>query len=1184
MAQYFGKTWWGEQFLNSLSHIDFENRLQRGSRYARNGSVKSIKIDSNKITAKVQGTARSPYSVTIIIPPFFETDIKRLIKEIALKPAMVSKLLNRELDPEILEIAERNGLKVFPEKWSDFKMQCSCPDWAVPCKHLAAVIYMLSHEIDNNPFLVFDLHRVDLPAELKKEKIFIEDILQEEIPSLRKLFRDDSKTKQDASERRECEAEGAYSKLDFSDIHPIGESLIQLLQAKPPFYSGISDFREKYASAMKKTVRNAQLAVKGRLALDKSDELKKAGKKVKQPVSIISRHYDYYMLLDGSGNAGIQKTGTDEIFSITEFMAELWRMPHSQLLDYQPSVPALHSSLQFALNLLANGAVVPMIVLLDNKKYGIRWNPALLSREVKSVASALREMLPEGIVRITQKKNITGQPELYLVSAWLDALVPSLSGLSGDDFILNMFFADRPHSFSGPAQRATAGGIQSWLKRYYITASEHIPVIVVEEKKGTDDFLVHMRIRPGRKSLNEPFPLAEVISSKKHESIRFEVLQSVSQLSLLMPGLDQYINSGAVEPLCMKTGEFGGFLMDSIPAIKLLDIDVILPRSLQSILRPQPSVKIKRKKQSSGMLRLDSLFDFDWQVAIGDTVINEKEFKKLVEKSEGLIRFKGGYIYAGPGDLEKLHKHFNGSRKLDSLEMLRISLSEEYNGARVSLADDVKSIIRELTSQGETDVPSGLMAELRPYQKRGYSWLWRNSRIGFGSVIADDMGLGKTLQVIALLLKFKDEGFLKKERALVVVPTGLLANWQAELDRFAPDLRYMIYHGAGRELNEKHTAYDLLLTSYGTCRSDVEKLRKLKWNIVIIDEAQNIKNSDTAQSRAIKSISADTYIAMSGTPVENNLTELWNIVDFSNRGLLGGISEFREYFGNPIQFQNDSAAAERLKKVTAPFMLRRLKSDKKIISDLPDKIEIDSYCNLTAEQASLYEKTLQKAMEAIESISGTDRESLFKRQGLVLQMILALKQVCNHPAQYLKNRVLESAISGKTEMLLDRLDTVVESNEKVLVFTQFTEMGELLKHFIYERFGESPLYYHGGCSIKQRKEMVDLFQNNRADKIFILSLKAGGTGLNLTAASHVIHYDLWWNPAVEAQATDRAYRIGQKSNVMVYRFITKGTFEERINEMIQRKKHLADMTISAGENWIGNLSNRELKDIFELGI
>jgi len=348
----------------------------------------------------------------------------------------------------------------------------------------------------------------------------------------------------------------------------------------------------------------------------------------------------------------------------------------------------------------------------------------------------------------------------------------------------------------------------------------------------------------------------------------------------------------------------------------------------------------------------------------------------------------------------------------------------------------------------------------------------------------------------------------------------------------------------------------------------------------VIDEAQNIKNNDAAQSKMVKSLSSNLRIAMSGTPVENRLSEFWSIMDFTNKGYLGNEKTFKEDFASPIQLFNDELAISRFRKVTAPFLMRRLKSDKSIISDLPDKIEQNEYSTLTKPQAMLYEKTLQIAMEEIEGITDSDHQSLFKRQGLVLQMILALKQICNHPTQFLKNGKIDAALSGKTILLLDMLESIIDSGEKVLIFTQFREMGNLLQQFISERFDEEAMFLHGGCNIKQRQEMVDRFQNNRADKIFLLSLKAAGTGLNLTAATQVIHYDLWWNPAVEAQATDRAYRIGQKKNVQVHRFITKNTFEERIDEMIQKKKHLADMTVATGENWIGKFSNKELREIF----
>jgi len=576
---------------------------------------------------------------------------------------------------------------------------------------------------------------------------------------------------------------------------------------------------------------------------------------------------------------------------------------------------------------------------------------------------------------------------------------------------------------------------------------------------------------------------------------------------------------------------------------------------------------------------LDDLLSFNWQVALGDTIISPEEFNHLMSNASRLFKFKENYIYVNESDLEKLHRAFTSDKPLTPFQLLQTALAEEYEGAPVLLTAEVRDLMNELTSADDIPLPQGLHAQLRPYQKRGFSWMYRNSRIGFGSIIADDMGLGKTLQVISILLKFKEENALdKKRKALVIVPTGLLTNWQAEIEKFAPSLSSYIFHGQPRDL--KQFDADILLTTYGILRSDFELLKKQKWQVMIIDEAQNIKNHDTAQSKAVKSIPANIRIAMSGTPVENRLTEFWSIMDYTNKGYLGTVKTFKDDYANPIQLFNDEQVTAKFRKITAPFMMRRMKSDKSIISDLPDKVEQNQFALLTKQQAALYEKTMRAAMEEIESYESDDPQTLFKRQGLVLQMILALKQICNHPTQFLKNGQFDASLSGKTELLFELLDSITESGEKALIFTQFTEMGSLLERFITERFGERPMFYHGGCSIKQREEMVHRFQNNRADKIFLLSLKAAGTGLNLTAASHVIHYDLWWNPAVENQATDRAYRIGQKKNVMVHRMICKNTFEERIDEMIQKKKHLAEMTVATGENWIGKLSNKELREIF----
>ena len=1182
MSKHFGKTWWGEQWLQSLSNIDYNNRLPRGSAYAHKGAVTSIKIDGNNIKAKVAGSRPRPYDVTVIIPPFFEEDVKKLIKAIALKPIIISKLLNRELDPGILTIAGECGLKVFPKQWTDFKMQCSCPDWAVPCKHLAAVIYKVSAEIDNNPFLAFSLHRVDLPAELKKENIHIQQQGKNDIPLLKSLLLPEKIKKNKKKEESVTSVkENNPQKLNFATLSPIHDPLIQLLADEPVFYQNTGNFREKYALALRKVIRNAERIIQGKKTID---DYFSTGKNTKYDTQLINHHTSVSLQVNSSNIAEVIIEGSDKKSPLVPFISEFWHIPVSHIQDYQPSVALLKNSFLLAVNLIANGAVVPQIIQLERGHFAIRWLPAMLSKQVRLLVHQMQQTLPGHIIQYNDKTNhpIEKDTTVQLLSIWLNVLVQSFSETGQSDLFLGLFFDNLKYGFNAPGERALSGGIHQWLQRYYFSQGDFKPEIVVEELRN-EQFLITVNIEEINNPLEKQTSLRDVLTLKKYESKKFEILQSLAQLSSFIPGLDNYINTQGDDLIMMDIQAFAPFLIQAIPAIQLLDINILLPKALQHILKPKASVRIKQKAaKGKGFMRLDKLLDFDWQVAIGDTIMSEDEFKKLLKNSEGLIKYKTNYIYVSPADLEKLHKHFSSSKTLSAFEIFRTALSNEYFGAKINLTDDVKSLIKELTNYKEIPLPKEIKATLRPYQHRGYSWMYRNTQIGFGSVIADDMGLGKTLQIITTLLKYKEENALKKEKALVIAPTGLLSNWQAEFEKFAPSLIYKLHHGTSRKLNKTDNDFDVLITSYGIVRSDADELKKMKWHVVITDEAQNIKNTETAQSKAVKSIPANTFIAMTGTPVENRLTELWSIMDFCNRGFLGSIQEFKDRFANPIENQNDIAIAGKLKTVIAPFMMRRLKSDKTIISDLPDKIEIDSFGTLAKSQASLYEKTLQKALEEIEGLKTNDQKSLFLRQGLVLQMILALKQICNHPTQFLKNSLLDASLSGKMELLFDKLESIVESNEKVLIFTQFTEMGKLLQHFITERFGDEPLFYHGACSLKQRKEMVDQFQTNRADKIFILSLKAAGTGLNLTAANHVIHYDLWWNPAVEAQATDRAYRIGQKNNVMVHRFITKGTFEERINEMIQSKKHLADMTVATGENWIGNLSNSELKNIFEL--
>jgi len=484
--------------------------------------------------------------------------------------------------------------------------------------------------------------------------------------------------------------------------------------------------------------------------------------------------------------------------------------------------------------------------------------------------------------------------------------------------------------------------------------------------------------------------------------------------------------------------------------------------------------------------------------------------------------------------------------------------------------------------------PESLHGQLRPYQLYGYSWLHFHRRWRLGACLADDMGLGKTVQTIALLLQEKELLGGLPTPTLLICPTSVVTNWDREVQRFAPSLSTLVHQGASRLRGEAFfqaaKSVDMVLTSYALARLDAEMMQSIQWLGVILDEAQNIKNPAAKQTQAVRKIPADFRLALTGTPVENRLSELWSIMHFLNPGYLGARERFRSEFALPIERYHDQEALDRLKRLTGPFILRRVKTDPRVIQDLPEKVETKVYCRLTEEQATLYEAVVQDAMRQIEEKEGMER------RGLVLSMLMQLKQICNHPVQYLHQLGKDGDAgkemggrSGKLERLDELLDEILATGDRALIFTQFSEMGQLLAGYLPHTLGVVTQFLHGGTPVKLRDQMVRRFQEDEhAPSIFILSLKAGGTGLNLTRANHVFHFDRWWNPAVEDQATDRAFRIGQNRNVQVHKFVTSGTMEEMIDDMIESKKGLAQAVVGSGEQWLTELSTDELHQLVML--
>lgn len=500
--------------------------------------------------------------------------------------------------------------------------------------------------------------------------------------------------------------------------------------------------------------------------------------------------------------------------------------------------------------------------------------------------------------------------------------------------------------------------------------------------------------------------------------------------------------------------------------------------------------------------------------------------------------------------------------------------SERLIKNQLKNTNDFKKFKKLIDNSKAYEVPKSLTGELRPYQKIGYSWLVQNVKYNFGCILADDMGLGKTLQILSAILHFKEVNSLENKSSLIIVPPTLLSNWENEIKKFTPELTYYIYHGTNRTFPLEE--YDLILTSYGVIRLDLDIFQDKTWFICVIDEAQNIKNPNTQQTKAIKSIKAENKVALTGTPIENKLTDYWSIFDFVNKGYLSSLDNFKANYVMRIERLEETKTLEKFKTITKPFVLRRLKTDDNIKEELPDKIINDIYCSLTKKQIRLYNAIMEGIFEDLEG--KTDIE----RRGIILNIITGLKQVCNHPSQFLKSDNPKINESGKMELLITILENILDVDEKVIIFTQYAQMGKIIEQLVSKKLKTNVLFLHGSLTQQKKAEVISNFQENKEFKILVATLKTGGVGLNLTAAQNVIHYDLWWNPAIENQATDRVHRIGQKSDVMVYRFITKGTLEEVIDQMSKNKLNLAEKAISNDETFITEMTNEELKEALTL--
>ena len=684
-------------------------------------------------------------------------------------------------------------------------------------------------------------------------------------------------------------------------------------------------------------------------------------------------------------------------------------------------------------------------------------------------------------------------------------------------------------------------------------------------------------------------PLLKRDDFQPHEFL----LTALGQASKICPQVETSLKSAAPEGYSLDTAGAQDFLMEKAWMLEQAGFVVQFPawwtrKGTKQRLTAGASIKAPKMQSLTG-ITMESIVQFQWQVALGGVQLTREELEDLARQKVSLVRVRGQWVQLDVKEIEAALAFWKqkGDEKSTLRQVMRMALGAEPGPGGLAIEEVqasgwVADFLAQMTGNAALETlptPEGFHGTLRPYQQRGYEWLHFLGKWGLGACLADDMGLGKTAQTLAFLRQNWEAK--EKRPALVICPTSVVGNWVREAQRFTPDLPVMVHHGLdrikGEAFKQEAGKHAVVLSSFALLHRDYELLKEVEWSGIILDEAQNIKNPETKQSKAARGLKADWRIALSGTPVENHVGDLWAILEFLNPGFLGSQSEFKRNFYLPIQASHDPEAAERLKRLTRPFILRRLKTDKSIIADLPDKLEMKTYCTLTPEQASLYEAVVKEMTEGLDESEG------IQRRGMILATLSKLKQVCNHPAQFLGDNSAIPGRSGKLARLTEMLEEAHSIGDKALIFTQFTEMGEIIRKHLQEQFGKEVLFLHGGVPKKQRDRMVERFQNEgTALPFFLLSLKAGGVGLNLTAANHVFHFDRWWNPAVENQATDRAFRIGQKKNVQVHKFLCAGTLEEKIDEMIENKRQVAADVVGTGEEWLTELSTSELKELFAL--
>jgi len=961
-SKVFGKAW-----LDALKKIDYAKKLDQGIPYAYSGAVSDIEIDNNIIRAKVQDENRmTPYQISLEFTEFDEYDMEDIEKIIESNHYYISKLESKVLPPTLLEELEDEMITLFPRSFQEIKMSCGCTKFAHPCKHVSALFFIMTNEIDKNPFIIFSLHGFNLLSITNPQHDELDDVSK--IPNT-----DSFLTGQTVSDATNSAISIVNTKklqeIDFSEIPDLNKKIDKLLTPHPLFYNE-GDFKKKMITQYSLLQKKVNGFIK-RSEFTETPDTHYYSLKIK----IINNSFDFEGKLFGYED--IKLFNLDDMDDFIDF---LQNHTLNNISKHSLEIKYISQIYSFTLKLIQQSAYIPEIFSSTKDEFMIRWIPAIFDTKINEIVKVLCENIPSDIVIFKNQQMSKKDQVFFLITFFISYFQKHFDLLPkrGTVQILSLFYNFDVFTQVKFEDQQIPNTIHLWLSRFYITTGDCIPVIKIDEStRHGDRVLFEILISDKTDISDQLIPLRKFISRNHPEKNR--ILKDLSLLSAYLPQVNQFLQLKTGNSyITILSNEFVEVWFDALPILKTLGIQTILPKSLKKVFSPSLSLSFDVKQEvdynAISFFNINSMLDFKWNIAIGSTFITPDEFRKLLNKYSGIVKLKDSYVYIDDKEAKKILKQLEKEPELTKNDLLKINLEKKFKGIPINVQDNVDNLFEKMFKKFDPDIPKGLNAQLRPYQLKGYKWLYNNMKSGLGSLIADDMGLGKTIQVITLLLKLKEEKLFEKHKCLIVVPATLLSNWQHEFEKFAPDINFIIYHGQRRKFEIDNS--DIVITTYSLARSENATFQKRKWLLLISDETQNIKNPSSNQTRAVKSIRSETKIAMTGTPVENRLMDYWSILDFIMKKFIGSQATFRENFATPIERFRNQVKLDDFRKITAPFILRREKTDKSIINDLPDKIEIEKYNQLTMEQTALYQEVINSADQQLQEAKGIARKGI----------------------------------------------------------------------------------------------------------------------------------------------------------------------------------------------------------------